>query len=87
MIWKEELHNFFREKWISTSRSWWWKEFRVPSADEKCRREIKQKRIAANQKTININTVRLFKYQELKSIIEKAKEKDKKEKEYVLKYE
>ena len=28
--------------------------FRVPSADEKCRREIKQKRIAANQKTIKI---------------------------------
>ena len=54
MIWKEELHNFFREKWISTSRFWWWKEFRVPSADEKCRREIKQKRIAANQKTIKI---------------------------------
>ncbi len=39
-----------------------------------------------HQKTININTVRLFRYKELKSIIEKAKEKEKKEKEYVLRY-
>ena len=57
----------------------------LKGVNKKALREAEEN-VYNHQRTININTVRLFKYKELESIIEKAKDKEKKDKQYVLRH-